>query len=185
VVINGSADDDRVPAVAFDGANYLVVYQETFTMTDHDIIGTFVSPSGVPGAPFVIDGSSSDNLVPALAFDGANYLTVYQETFSITDHDIIGARVSPAGAVLPGSPFAIDTTSNDDVAPAVAFNGTNYLVVYQEAFTAADYDIIGNLVTPSGVVGLVIEIDTTGFNDVAPAVASNGSNYFVVYEDVF
>ena len=183
--IDNSINDDFAPAVAFDGTNYLVGYVETVTSSDHDIIGNFVSKAGVSGTPFVIDGSSNDDIAPAVAFDGTNYLVVYQETVTSTNHDIIGAQVSQVGTVLVGSPFAINTTSSDDVAPSIAFNGANYLVAYQETLTSADHDIIGNRVTPSGVTGTAIAIDTTGFDTVAPAVASDGTNYFVVYEDVF
>ncbi len=183
--IDVTANDDRAPMAAFDGTNYLVVYEENVTSTNHDIIGARVSPAGVVLSYVNIDVSANDDRAPMAAFDGTNYLVVYQETVTSTDHDIIGAQVSQAGAVLVGSPFAIDNTLNDDVAPSIAFNGTNYLVVYQETFTSADHDIIGNRVTPSGVVGLAIAIDTTGFDTVATAVASDGSSYFVVYEEVF
>jgi len=238
VNIDVSANDDRAPRVAFDGTNYLVVYEETVTSTNHDIIGVFVSPGGVPGIPFAIDNSTNDDRAPAVTFGGGNYMVVYQETVTGTDHNIIGKQVTPAGSVgsaiaidtsgsddrvpavafdgtnylvvyeedatvtisnhdiwaafvstagAPGTPFAIDNTSNDDVAPAVTFTsgGGKYLVAYQETFTSTDHDIIGNQVDPSGVVGGAIAIDTTRFDTVAPAVASDGTNYFVVYEDVF
>jgi hypothetical protein len=186
IVINGSSNDDLAPAVAFDTANfnYLVVYEDG-SGSNHDIVGTLVDTTGAPGIPFVIGNASNDLLAPAVAFDGSNYLVVYQETFSSTDHDIIGAQVSKTGTVLVGSPFEINMTLNDDVAPSIAFNGTYYLVAYQETFTSADHDIIGNQVTPAGFVGLERDIDTSQFDDIAPAVASDGSNYFVVYEDVF
>lgn len=36
--------DDRAPAVAFDGTNYLVAYEEVFSNTDHDAFGALVIP---------------------------------------------------------------------------------------------------------------------------------------------
>ena len=179
--IDDSPNDDLAPAVAFDGTNYLVVYQRMNT-TDHEIIGTFVSLAGVPSAPFAIDNSPNDDLAPAVAFDGTNYLVVYEETVSSTDHNIIGAQVSPAGVVLGGSPFAIDNSGNDDLTPKVTFGGGNYLAVYQETVSSTDHNIVGALVSTAGSPGSPFAIDSSANDDLAPAVAFDGTNYLAVYQ---
>src|SRR5437867_797083 len=139
VDVDSTTFDDHIPQVAFDGTNYLVVYEEVFSSTDHDIIGALVSPTGTVLSIINIDVSANDDRAPMAAFDGTNYLVVYQETVTSSDHDIIEAFVSPAG--VPVTPFVIDGSPSDDLAPAVAFDGTNYLVVYQETVTSTDHDI--------------------------------------------
>lgn len=190
--------DDRAPALAFDGTNYLVVYEDLNltivpAISNHNIIGVFVSPDPAIGAgtPFVIDIDNSnftnDDLAPAVAFDKTNsrYLVVYQRETSPTNHDIFGALVdSTTGAVI-GNPFPIDNDpSNDDIAPAVAFDKTTstYLVVYQRVFST-DSDIQGAIVNATGTSITLFPIDDTlNIDDVAPSVASNGANYLVVYQ---
>jgi hypothetical protein len=190
VNVDSSFNDDHIPQVAFDGTNYLVVYQQNVAVHNNDIIGVFVSSSGSVGIPFAINNSSSDDNAPRVAFDGTNYLVVYEEdatlpTASQPNHDIIGTFVSKTGLV--GTPFPIDDSLNDDLAPAVAFGGGNYLVVYEEDETlpnalTPNHDIIGKQVTTAGVVGSAIAIDTSTLDDLAPAVASNGTSYLVVHQ---
>jgi hypothetical protein len=182
--IDVSANDDRAPRVAFDGTNYLVVYQQTGT-TNHDIIGVFVRTGGIVGTPFAIDGSPSDDLAPAVAFNGTDYLVVYQRAVSGTNNDIIGAVVDPTGTVLAGSPFDIDTSANNDLAPATASNGTNFLVAYQRAVNGLNDNVQGAVIDPTGPTVTLFGINTSAsFDDLAPAVASDGTNYLVVYEEV-
>lgn len=185
VNIEITTNDDRVPRVAFDGTNYLVVYQQT-GVTNHDIMGVFVSPAGpVVGVPFAIDASPNDDLTPTVAYNGADYLVAYQRAGA--DGDIIGALVDIGGMVLAGSPFGIDLTTDDDLAPVVASNGTDFLVAYQRVVSGVNNDIVGARVDGGGAVeaGSPFDIDASSYDDSAPEAASDGTNYLVVYQRTF
>jgi hypothetical protein len=54
-----------------------------------------------------------------------------------TTSEIRGARVSPAGVPLGGTSLTISTNAMMAYAPKVAFDGTNYLVVWYELYGAA------------------------------------------------
>src|SRR2546421_11792365 len=69
-----------------------------------------------------------DQLQPAVAFDGTNYLVIWDDTRS-GGHDIYGIRVTPAGQVLDSGGIPISAAPSDQDQPAVAFDGPNYLPV--------------------------------------------------------
>jgi hypothetical protein len=178
VNIDNSPNNDTLPQVASDGTNFLVVYDEIVTDTNHHVIGALFNQHGKLLIYVLNLVTPNDDRVPHVAFDGANYLVVYQEDNG-GDHDIMGVFVSPAGALV-GAPFAIDASTDDDLAPAVAYDGANYLVAYQRA----NGDIIGAMVAPSGAVGSSFPIDTATHDDLPPAVASNGTDFLVAYQRV-
>ena len=132
------------PAVAFDGTNYLVVWEDSRS-GDSDIFGARVTPSGT-----MLDRRASpwhrqeftDQRSPAVAFDGTNFLVVWQDSRSGTQ-DIFGARVTRGGKVLDadGSSLTISDAAGDQTSPAVAFNGTNHLVVWSDFRNGSTSDI--------------------------------------------
>ena len=71
---------------------------------------------------FLIDtqpGSYSQSN-PTVAYDGTNYLVVWQDTRNGT-YDIYGARVGAGETILDTIPIAISTASNDQIKPQVTF----------------------------------------------------------------
>ena len=87
--------------------------------------------------------------------------------------------MTPAGAVLDQQAIAISQASGYQLAPALAFDGTNFLVVW------ADGDIHGARVTPAGTVldpqGL--DISRAAGEQELPALAFDGDNFRVVWQD--
>ena len=131
-----------------------------------------------------VSAAPSAQFAPALASDGTNYLVVWHDNRNGPTLDLYAARVTPGGALLDLSGFAITTATNDQWFPAVAFNGTNYLVAWQDARSGGQ-DIYAARVTPAGRV-----IETNGLaivrlsNDQRlPAVASLGGDFLVVWQD--
>jgi len=178
------------PAVCFDGSNFLVIWSDARLGT-WDIYGARVTQSGTVLDPqgFPISTAPDMQGDAKLAFDGLNYLVVWYDTrnSSTSDADIYGARVSPAGIVLDTLGVPICTARNLQGAPRLAFDGTNYLVIWYDSREVADIcDVYGTRVTPEGVVLDItgIPIAKPGNNwDWTPAIAFDGTNYLAVWED--
>ncbi|MEW5741839.1 MAG: Ig-like domain-containing protein [Myxococcota bacterium] len=157
------------PDVAWDGANFLVVWEEGDTSSDSDIFAARVSPAGVvlDATPLTVSQAAGAQLGPAVGFDGMQWLVVWTDRRAgATEGDIYGARVSGAGAVLDSTGVAISAATGGQFWPDVAFDGANSLVVWtdQRAGVGAE-DLFGARVTTAGAV-----LDATGL----PLVTASG-----------
>ena len=174
------------PSIAFDGTNYLVVY-DSGVLGIYDIYGVRVSPSGV-----ILDTSKIPICVndfiqrySALAFDGANYLTLWQDDRNgSSNFDIYGARITPQGTVLDPAGLVISTAVTNQQYPALVFGDTDYFAVWQDSRNGS-INIYGTRISPTGRVwdaeGIILA--PAGYNQNNPAVATNGMDYFVVWQE--
>ena len=94
------------PAVAFDGTNYLVVWEDS-RAAQADVYGARVTTSGQVvddqgGIPIGV--AASFQVAADVAFSGTSYLVVWSDSRN-GNVDTYAARVSPGGTVL--DPFGI------------------------------------------------------------------------------
>lgn len=181
ITLSPDYEDSRltitVPAKWLEGATYPVV----------------VDP--VLGADIRVDTLTTVDNYPDVAFDGTNYLVVWQSgTPNATGTGttaIRGARVSSSGTVLDVTPLTIgETASRDDEFPSVAYDSVNsrYIIVWMmwndTTAPVTSANIYRNTVTTAGAVGTSTAI-LTGANRILayPRVAccDLNNNYYVVY----
>ncbi|MBV9920715.1 MAG: hypothetical protein JOY78_07685 [Pseudonocardia sp.] len=172
-------------SVAFGGGRYLLVWEDTRAGHADQIwgarlsaTGALLDPSGIQISP-TATSADADAASPAVSYDGTSFLVVWT-----TNGNVLGARVSTAGAVLDPSAFAISTAAGAQIAPAVASNGGGSLVVWQDGRSGTD-DIYGARVDQDGHVletgGIAVSTATKGQS--SPAVTFDGARYFAVWED--
>ncbi|MCX5801250.1 MAG: T9SS type A sorting domain-containing protein [Candidatus Eisenbacteria bacterium] len=182
-----AANDQCYPAVAFDGTNYLVVWEDDRSGTYSDIYGARVSAGGsvLDTTGIAISTAPIDQLNPAVAFDGTNYLVVWMDNRSRSSWDIYGARVSVGGSVLDPGGIAVATGTTNQYNPAIGFDGTNCLVVWMDYGSGSGYDIYGARVSTNGSVldPGSIAISTAANSQEFPAIAFDGTDFLVVWED--
>ncbi len=187
LVVSRAANEECSPAVGFDGANFLVAWQN-LGHPDADIYGARVTPEGIvlDTAGFVVSQTTATYGVgyPAIGCDGANSLVVWQDGSS-GYADIHGARVTPQGTVLDTADIVIARATYDQYSPALAFDGANFLVAWNDNLGGDSVDISGVRVSPEGTV-----LDSTPFvishasNGIAPpALAFDGTNFFIAWSD--
>jgi hypothetical protein len=175
-----ASTDQRYPAVDFDGTRYLVVWQNMLDPTGsyYGIEGLRVTQAGEPidPQPFAISSGDKGGR-PDVAFGGGKYLVVWQDDFF---YDIYGALVDTLGS--DKSQFGIRTSSGVQERPAVASNGSQFLVAWVDYGSHwPNSDIIASRVTPSGTVmdpsGILIASSSDA--ETTPSVTFDGLDYVV------
>ena len=162
------------PKVAFDGTNYIVVWAKQDPLNhktySHQLYGTRISPSGtiLDSGGFVIASQKSKYNTFNIAFDGTNYLVVWEEdvyfgnpsvNYNTTAPYIIeGARVSTSGTLMDTTPISIDTTPTSAGSnylghqePDVCYSGSNFVVTYRDQAGSGD-TIVAKQVSSTGTV---------------------------------
>jgi uncharacterized protein (TIGR03382 family) len=172
-----AANDEAKPSIAFDGTNYLVVWQDLRGVTSSDIYGARVSAAGVvlDTSGIAISTGTGDQITPTVTYMAPNFLVVWED--KRTDlGDIYGARVSSAGALLDAAGLAINTVANEQQVPFVSSDGTNFFVVWNSNGLA-----YGTRVTPAGAPldGVGIKLFTSAISS-GPGVAFDGTRYLAV-----
>ena len=194
--ISAALTDEEDPAIVSTGAGYLVVWVDSRALHPRrtDIYGQRLSATGEPiGNPIRVCGAGALGFeqAPAVAWNGSEALVVWEDgrNEANRNYDIHGRRVSADG-VPQGADFRISGTNAlaNESNPAVAWNGTGYLVVWEDPRleAARGVDVRGRRVSAAGAPeGRDFRISGTSANadDVAPAVASDGTVYLVVWED--
>ncbi|MEJ7584631.1 MAG: hypothetical protein WKF43_11225 [Acidimicrobiales bacterium] len=137
----------------FDGTNSFVVWDD-LRSGNWDIYaarinasGTVLNPNGIP-----LSANAADQTRPTVAFDGTRHLVAWQDERSGIGPDIYGTRVTTLGLPLNPAGPALSTATGDQEQPAVAFDGTNHLVVWQDHRSGTNFDIYGAGVSTAGTV---------------------------------
>jgi hypothetical protein len=125
-----------------------------------------------------------------VSFDGVNYLVVWNDSRN-GNNDIFGARVEQNGTVLDPLGIPISITPSSEDGPRIAFDGSNYLVVWRDVpnigFDPPLADIRGTRIDPVGALldgpaaGGGIGINTIALGKSEPAVAFDGRNFLVAW----
>jgi hypothetical protein len=167
-LVSGDSIELVVPASALNGARYPVTVDPTV------------------GAAKTL-ATNGNRFEPAIAYSGgadATHLVVWQE-FVAGKWDIYGAVITEDG-VGSTHPKRISTGTESEFRPDVAWNGSNYLVVFEEQYppSPSDVDIRGQLVDKNGnLVGGNIGIVTPGTGQGQPAITSTSTGFVVAWND--
>jgi hypothetical protein len=181
IIISEGLGMQKKPAVLFAGTKYMIAWQDDRTGNDQ-VDATFVDIDGVvtPAEGFTVSKGYNNQFYGDVAFDGTNYMAVWCDSRNDISLNIYASRFNDQGVVMDQQAIAVTTGTTDCFDPAIAFNGTNYLVVWDRGS-----DIFGARLSTAGAVldqeGFVIYQDTLPQNK--PAVASDGQNWIVIWED--
>ena len=143
--------EEAAPSVAYANGEFFVVWEDNRNdaNTSFDIYGARVSTTGVlldtNGIPISTQPSFEGN--PSVASDGSGFLVVWlDQDLTSEAASLFGSHVSNAGAVLDSNRIAIASLVGSETSPAVACNGTNYLVVWSDTNGVTGQNIFGGQV---------------------------------------
>lgn len=187
-VLSVAGQDQPTYASAFDGTNYVVVWTDRRS-ANSAVYAARVNPFGLVLDPagVLLSSSAVEQKDPTIAWNGSMYLVAWAEGSSL-DSDIKGVRLMPNMTVIDATPLIIGTGDNAQYAPQVAWNGTNFMVVWSDTKAGTltnQIDITGVRVNPVTGVDSTgpIGICTDSRDQFAPAISSNGSTWLVAWQD--
>ena len=187
--------------IGFDGTHYLVVYEDASASSstaplESIVLGT--DGSVIAGPTTVATAFLANSALPtereALAFDGSRFLLIYTEGGGPpgSTPEVSGLFLAPSTGQTAGSAFVISQgqgAAHDS--PAIAFDGTNYLVVWVDEATSplglhamristagAPVDV-----APFALVDLSTSMLQEACCDLEPTLSFDGTNYLVAYRD--
>lgn len=190
---SGWGEDIGKPAFASDGENYLVVIcREDREARQIDLVGRLIYGDRSMGDEFVIhpdiDVSTNDcgYTSHTLTYDGFNYMLVWA-----SPGQVLAKRISTLGQLVDINPIEVSEYYVDyGFEPSVAFDGTRYLVVWNEPNVAEDvrgaFLYPDGTVTPSFTIAAGLdEIYTESASGVTTQVVYGDNQYLVLWNQYF
>ena len=170
-VTSASATTETTPAVAY-GAN---VYVVSYIVDGKQIEKIRINPStgAVIGGRIVIQAQDTKTTISAddVVCDGTRFFVVWQSvsTSAPANYDIRGS-IGASGT--PGTPFGVETAASAQRNPRVEWNGTVYIVVFEDDrnIATSGTDIYARPVATSGAVQPAFVVAATSVNELNPAI---------------
>ncbi|MBI1820964.1 MAG: FG-GAP repeat protein [Nitrospirae bacterium] len=186
-LIAGGAGNQQYPSVAYDGSTgFYVTYVDIGTA----VKAVSVSKSGVAGAPVTlgtVTSSTPPSVLPQISFSNstiAQYLVAWEDFGADPSGNIYANTITTTGTAGAGLGMAV-TASTPERHPSVAFDGTNFLVVYDKG-SPGSRDVFGQLVTPAlALSGASFPVSSAVNDQLTPKLTfSAGANlYFASWQD--
>jgi hypothetical protein len=152
-----------------------------------DILVSLVGPDGtVRRSGILVSASAADQQQQAIAGNGSEFLATWVEIRAGLRF-IVAARLTSDGATLDPAGILLTQrhVTNSSPFPAVASDGSGFLVVWEEFGKQGLTDIFGARIAADGTLldpHPIVVNDAPDYQFV-PAVTWNGSSYLVVFGD--
>ncbi|MBV9952497.1 MAG: hypothetical protein JO291_11140 [Acidimicrobiia bacterium] len=153
---------------------FLVTWQEIRQPNNPNLYAQRYDAAGnAVGSPITISTAIGDQFCPVAAWSGTNWLVVWTDARSGVS-DIYATTVSGSGAVTPAGGFAITRAAGVQQGPDVSFDGTHFVVAWNDQRNG-NQDIYAARVTTNRTVldPQGIPVTTAQGAQKTPAVASS------------
>jgi hypothetical protein len=193
VLLYSSTYEQKEPAICWGGGKFLVTWTEGAT-SDSDVRGMRLLSdlTKLDATPLNVGTGDFGQYASSIAWNGTDFLAVWADTKQGSTNyqvDIVGARVNPTTGVitrvLTNGFDGICTETHDQFYPAVASDGSGWLVTWQD-MRGANVDVYFARVDNTGAVqgtpnGALVS--TAVGTKMVPSVAFDGTCYLIVWAD--
>jgi len=135
--------------------------------------------------PTLISRSAQSQQSPALATDGTSALAVWTEDRGAQYDAIVGRRMDRTGTPI-GNAITIADGTLPSESPLATFNGTDYIVVWQELRRPSEEmwtTVWSRRVGVNGVPADIVQISPNAYIHSEPALATDGRNVLITWTD--
>lgn len=192
IVVSDAAGQQTFPVVSAIAGNYLVVWDDarnTGDFSNRDIYGTRIDSAGGVLDPegLAIGKADMDQREPSVAGTGTGFLVVWEDIRGGNDTDIYGNLVTADGGLTEeDGGIPLSTIANEQRYPAIASNGQDFLIAWQDFANGEDFDIHAVRVSAETEMPIdeeVLVISAEQHHQERPFVISDGADYLVVWQD--
>jgi len=173
--IQASFENDRIR---------LVVPQPVIELTRFPaVLDPTVGAEVAVDAP-VLGGSGANVFAPQVASDGTGFLAVWSDQRNGLENDIWGVRVGSDGSLLDTLGIEIANGPGIQQNPTVAFDGSSYVVAWEDFKVASGAEADIDVATVSASTGSVTQlaaIATTGVSETNPELAATGGTSLLTW----
>ena len=177
-----TAGQSAAPAAAFNGAVYLVTWQDKRNGS-WDIYASRVRPDGSVvdsgGIPVCTASGAQQN--PVVASDGSGFLVAWEDQRGAPRWRVFAARLDSSGRVLDTTSILLRSANGDKRSPAVAYGAGRYLVAWDEYYDSRN--IVAAFVDTGGGVSEGIEVCAAPGTQGSPTAAYGDSLFLVAWDD--
>jgi hypothetical protein len=185
--VSGEAEGGATPSVAFDGANYLVVWRCGNT-SEANIVGKRLTPDGtfLDRQAFTISSAAGLQMSPKVQRLGNGWRVVWTDSRN-GNADVYGSRVLDDGTVLDPGGVPVCATPAAQQSPLIAGGDTSCLVAWlDDRVQPLRYNLhcrnIGESGTPTTPDTALTGTRTPWYaTQQTPVVASDGENFLAVW----
>jgi uncharacterized protein (TIGR03382 family) len=183
IAIHTGANLQEWPHVASNGTDYLVAWHDANDGENYDVYASRVTAAGVVEDTLAIAATSPREWYPSVGSVGGAYLVTWDEFRDTIQGDLYGRYVAANGTLSAAGGFLICSAAKQQLYAAIATNGNGYTVAWQDARTDLSFDIYAKHVGTDGSVGAEIPVSLQANHQLFPAMASNGFDFFLAWED--
>lgn len=186
IIICDEEHDQQAPTVSYGDSIFLVswldkrgVYPAIYSARVA-LDGTVIERNG-----FMLHADSMNQIAPVSAYDGSNFMVVWVG-FDPGGFGVYAKRVSPSGAVVDSVPIQLCYDPAPKYNPSVCFDGTNYMVIWDDArINGSEYDEWCARISTGGVVLDTdgIPVDTSPGFQLMPSIAYVAPYFLAVWTD--